>query len=316
MLTAAELRNGLSACVDAAGLYTDAVAMAPFLAERRGIVKGEALAVVLPSCCEQVVALVHYARQQGLCLVPQGGNTSLVGAACPQDKTRHVVIASKRLNTIEQIDEDNAIVIAESGCTLAEVQRRLASSGLFFPISLAAAEWCQLGGMVATNAGGLRVLRYGMMRENIRGLEVVLADGRVLNTLTLCSKDNRGYPLTQLFCGSEGTLGFVTKVGLTLHPRPPPTRCAFVIVTDIVQAWAFYRYIRQHAYRGLYACEYMAADVMALVASYAGLSLSWLKKGYDYLLIELEESMLSGRNAVLSAAVAQGYACGYGSGTR
>ncbi|MBC6444000.1 MAG: FAD-binding oxidoreductase [Alphaproteobacteria bacterium GM202ARS2] len=270
MAKRADTLKALRACVGGDGLYHTDESMAPFMRERRGMMVGRALAVVMPRTVEQVVALVMCAGKENLKLVPQGGNTSLVGGACPQDADTHVLVASGAMRTIQAIDEDNATLIAEAGCTLAQVHRAMAGSKLFFPMQLASAEHCQLGGMVASNAGGLSVARYGMMAEWVRGVEVVLADGRILNTLSLCCKDNSGYALTRLMCGSEGTLGMITKVALRLVGRPPPlTRVCFAVKT-VQEAQALAGFLRQHGGDSLYACEYMAEAVIDTVVAYRG----------------------------------------------
>ena len=279
--------QALRACVGSDAVCHEEQEIAPFMREKRGMMQGRALAVVLPRTTEDVVALVACARERGLKLVPQGGNTSLVGGACPQDKDTHVLVASVRMNTIHEIDEDNATLIADAGCTLADVQKVMGESWLYFPVQLASAEQCQLGGMVATNAGGLSVTRYGMMAEWVRGVEVVLADGRVLDTLSLCCKDNSGYALSRLMCGSEGTLGFITKVALRLVGRPPPLKRVCFPVRDIAAAQEVAGFLYRHAGEQLYACEYMDSEVVDVVVAYSGGGPSSIPHGKGCVLVAL-----------------------------
>jgi FAD/FMN-containing dehydrogenase len=152
--------------------------------------------------------------------VPQGGNTGLCGGSVPTGRGREIVLSLGRMRRIRSLDALNDTVTVEAGCVLAEVQRAAAEAGRLFPVSLAAEGSCQIGGNLSTNAGGVNVLRYGSARDQVLGLEVVLADGRVWNGLRGLRKDNTGYDLKQLFLGAEGTLGIITAAVLRLHPKP------------------------------------------------------------------------------------------------
>jgi FAD/FMN-containing dehydrogenase len=178
----------------------------------------------------------------GLCnerrvgVVPQGGNTSYCGGATPDESGQQIVLALKRLNRIRQVDPLNYSLTAEAGCILADVQRAADEAERFFPLSLGSEGTCQIGGNLSTNAGGTAVLRYGMMRDLVLGLEVVLADGRVLSTLSPLRKDNTGYDIRSLFLGAEGTLGVITAATLKLFPKIRSAATAFVAVADVACA--------------------------------------------------------------------------------
>lgn len=182
--------------------------------------RGRARMVVRPGSTEEVAAVVRACATQGVSIVPQGGNTGLVGASVPDDSGTQVVLYLGRLNRVREIDAANLTMTVEAGCLLQAVQDAAVEKGLLFPLSLAAEGSCTIGGNLATNAGGTQVVRYGNARELCLGLEVVTADGEVWNGLSGLRKDNTGYDLRDLFIGSEGTLGVITAATLKLYPQP------------------------------------------------------------------------------------------------
>ncbi len=214
---AAQLRS----IVGANGYLDDPSDLAGYVTEWRGHFQGSTPCVLLPSTTDQVVAIVRLCAGHRIGIVPQGGNTGLVGGSIPHSSPARpqVVLSTRRLNAIRQMDAANFSLTAESGCVLATVQEAAAEAGRLFPLSLAAEGSCQLGGNISTNAGGTAVLRFGTMRDLVLGLEVVLADGRVLDGLRSLRKDNTGYDLKQLFIGAEGTLGVITAATCKLFPQ-------------------------------------------------------------------------------------------------
>ena len=165
--------------------------------------------------------------------MPHGGNTGYCGGATPDESGRQLVLSLQRLQRIRSIDPLNYSLVAEAGCVLASVQRAADEAERFFPLSLGSEGSCQIGGNLSTNAGGTSVLRYGMMRDLVLGLEVVLADGRVLSSLSALRKDNTGYDIKALFLGAEGTLGIITAASLKLFPRIRASATAFAGVPDV-----------------------------------------------------------------------------------
>lgn len=210
------------------GFSQDAAEMAPHLVEWRGKYEGHSPLLLKPAAAAEVSALLRICHETGTHVVPQGGNTGLVGGQIPFHG--EVVLSTKRLNRIRAIDAQGMTLIAEAGVTLAEIQRAADAAGLFFPLSMASEGSCSIGGNVSTNAGGTHVIRYGMTRSLVLGLEVVLADGTLLDMLRLLPKDNSGYDLKQNFIGAEGTLGIVTAVALKLFPKPKSRAVAFAAV--------------------------------------------------------------------------------------
>jgi len=209
---------------------------APYLTDQRSLYHGRARAVALPGSVDEVVRLLSYCNERRIAVVPQGGNTGYCGGATPDPSGRELVIAMRRLNRVREVSPANASIVAEAGCTLAALQDAARAADRYFPLSLGSEGSCQIGGNLATNAGGVHVLRYGTMRDLMLGLEVVLADGRVLSSLGGLRKDNRGYALDHMFVGAEGTLGIITAACLKLFPAPHSTSTALIAVTGLDRA--------------------------------------------------------------------------------
>jgi FAD/FMN-containing dehydrogenase len=192
--------------------------LSAFVVDTWGRYRGEAALVVRPASTQQIADVVRTAARYGVPIVPQGGNTGLVAGGIPGPSGREVVLSLSRMNRIRAVEPLGEFVIAEAGVILADLQKAAERVDRFFPLSLGAEGSCQIGGNIATNAGGLNVLRYGMTRDLVLGLEVVLPDGTIWNGLRSVRKDNTGYDLKQLFIGSEGTLGIITAASLKLAP--------------------------------------------------------------------------------------------------
>ena len=208
----------LKQAVGAKGFSDDPAEIAPYLEEWRGKYDGHTPLLLKPASTAEVSAILSICHETGTAVVPQGGNTGLVGAQLPLHG--EVLLSLKRLNKVRSVDATGMNMIAEAGVTLAAAQDAAGGAGLLFPLTLASEGSCTIGGNISTNAGGNHVLRYGMMRALVTGLEVVLADGRVLPMLRSLFKDNTGYDLKQIFIGAEGTLGVITAAALRLFPRP------------------------------------------------------------------------------------------------
>ncbi|MBS0387259.1 MAG: FAD-binding oxidoreductase, partial [Proteobacteria bacterium] len=220
-----------------AGVLVDAAAdAAPFLVDHRRLYQGRALAVALPRSTAEVALLLTWCHERRIGVVPQGGNTSYCGGATPDESGTQLVVGLRRMQRVREIDAANFSMTVESGCTLAAVHQAAAEAGRFFPLELGSAGSCQIGGNLATNAGGLNVLRFGMARALTLGVEAVLADGRVYTHLRALHKDNTGYDLTGLLVGSEGTLGIITAATLKLWPQVRSTATAFAAVPDVAAA--------------------------------------------------------------------------------
>jgi len=212
------LREDLVRIVGETGVLSETQDVAPFVSDVRGHYTGSALCVVRPRSVDEVAAVVALCAEHSVPVQPQGGNTSLCGGSIPLGEARGVIISLSRMRRIREIDTANNSITVEAGCVLADVQRAAVDAGRFYPVSLGAEGSCQIGGNIATNAGGTGVLRYGNTRENVLGLEVVLPNAAIWNGLRGLRKDNTGFDLKHLFIGSEGLLGIVTAATLRLHP--------------------------------------------------------------------------------------------------
>ena len=211
-------------------------AKAPFLEDWRGRYQGSAQAVVLPRSTEDVVQIVRCCQRAGVPMVPQGGNTGLCGGATPDPSGQAVVIAMTQLNRIRSVDAINFSITADAGVTLDTLKTAAESVNRLYPLTLGAGHLSTLGGTLATNAGGLQVLRYGMTRDLCLGLEVVLPDGSLWSKLSPLRKDNTGYDLKQLFIGAEGTLGLITAATMKLMPLPAARALIWLDLADAAQA--------------------------------------------------------------------------------
>ncbi len=212
---------------------------AAHLSEPRGLFQGAALAVVRPGSTAEVAAVLAACDRTGTPVVPQGGNTGLVGGQTPFEHGREILLSLTRLTRVRNLDPTSNTITVEAGVTLAQVQAEADRVDRLFPLSLASEGSCTIGGNLATNAGGTAVLAYGNARDLVLGLEVVLADGRVLAGLGKLRKDNTGYDLKHLFMGQEGTLGIITAATLKLFPKPRARETAFVGLASPAAALAF-----------------------------------------------------------------------------
>ena len=216
----------------------------PYLVEARGLYRGSTRLVVRPASTAEVAAVVRICAEAGLAVVPQGGNTGLVGGGVPPADRDNIVLALGRMNRVRAIDPNNFTMTVEAGCILADLHQAAAEVDRLFPLSLGAEGSCQIGGNLSTNAGGIAVLRYGNTRELTLGVEVVLPDGRVWDGLRGLRKDNTGYDLKQLFIGGEGTLGIITAATIKLFPKPREIETAFVALARIEDAMALFAHAR------------------------------------------------------------------------
>jgi FAD/FMN-containing dehydrogenase len=229
---------------------------------------GHALAVLRPGSTAEVAAVVRACTAAGTAIVPQGGNTGLVGGGVPDTSGRQVLLSLQRLNRIRAIDTANLTLTAEAGCVLQVLQQAAAAQGLLLPLSLAAEGSCTIGGNLATNAGGTQVLRWGNARDLCLGLEVVTAGGEVWDGLTGLRKDNTGYDLRHLFIGSEGTLGVITAATLKLAPQPAAVCTALAACDSLDQAVALLNLARSRLGAGLTGFEIMGRFALQLVAQH------------------------------------------------
>jgi len=215
---------------------------------------GRSQCILKPSTTEEVSKVLKYAHERGIAVVPQGGNTGLVGGSVPVHD--EVVLSLLRMQNVEALDMSSGIVTVQAGCVLETLDNYLAEHGYMVPLDLGAKGTCTIGGNAATNAGGLRYLRYGSLRGNILGIEAVLADGTVVDSLSALRKDNTGYALPQLFIGSEGTLGVITRLTILVPMRPQSMNVAFLGCEDFEKVQQTFRLARRHLGEVLSAVEF------------------------------------------------------------
>ncbi|RKP02613.1 hypothetical protein CXG81DRAFT_10589 [Caulochytrium protostelioides] len=225
--------------------------------------RGQSQLVLKPSTTAQVSQVLAYCHAENLAVVPQGGNTGLVGGSVPVFD--EIVLSTGRLNAIRHFDDVSGIVVAEAGVVLESLDNYVGERGFMCPLDLGAKGSCHIGGNVATNAGGLRVLRYGSLHGSVLGLEVVLADGTVVDMLRTLRKDNTGYDLKQLFIGSEGSLGVITAVSLLTPPRLPSTQVGIFAVSTFEDVQRLFIAARRHVGEILSAFEFWDRTSQQLV---------------------------------------------------
>jgi FAD/FMN-containing dehydrogenase len=229
---------------------------------------GKALAVARPASTAEVAAVVKACASAGVSIVPQGGNTGMVGGSQPDESGQQVVLSLQRMKAVRGIDKGNLTVTVEAGCILQVLQETAAAAGYLFPLSLAAEGSCTIGGNLGTNAGGTQVVRYGNTRDLCLGLEVVTPQGEVWNGLSGLRKDNTGYDLRDLFIGSEGTLGIITAATMKLYPLPAASLTAWAAVPSLDHAVTLLGMAHKHLGSGLTGFEVMGQFALSLVAKH------------------------------------------------
>jgi FAD/FMN-containing dehydrogenase len=273
----------------------------PYLVEARRLYRGATQLVVRPASTAEVAAVVGVCAAAKLAIVPQGGNTGLVGGSVPPTDRDNIVLALGRMNRIRTIDTNNFTMTVEAGCILADLQRAAAEADRLFPLSLGAEGSCQIGGNISTNAGGIAVLRYGNTRELTLGVEAVLADGSVWDGLRGLRKDNTGYDLKQLFIGGEGTLGIVTAATVKLFPKPREIETALLGLGRIADAMALFARARAATADQLTAFELIPRAGLDLALEHVPGTIDPLAAHHPwYVLVEMSSSQdRSGIRALL-----------------
>lgn len=259
------LIDELKTIVGPKGWTTDPVDLEAHLTEWRGQVKGATPIVVSPASTEEVAAIVRCCAAHDVAIVPQGGNTGMCAGAVPDTSGTQVVLLLGRMNKIRDIDTVNFSMEVEAGCILENIRNAAKEVNRYFALSLSAEGSCQIGGNLSTNAGGINVLRYGTARAQVLGLEVVLADGTIIDGLRSLRKDTAGYDLKHLFIGSEGTLGIITAATLKLAPEPGETNTALLALESSANAVTLLTHLRSALPAGVEAFELISDFVFGLV---------------------------------------------------
>ena len=306
-----DIEARLRAALDEPGLYlTEPDEVAPYGVDWTRKFSGRPALVARPNSVAQVATLLRTCDAHGIALVPQGGNTGLVGGSVPRDG--EVVLSLARLNAIEEFDSASGTVRVQAGVVLETLHRFLAEREQVFPVDLGARGSCQLGGMAATNAGGVKVIRYGHVRDQIRGIEAVLADGTVVSGLNKLRKNNTGLDLKQLFIGSEGILGVITRLVLQAHPRPAARHTALFGVESAAAAIGLLEALRR-GLPGLSSLEMIRREAIELLCRHDAGARRPFATNYPLLvLVEAETGAGAGERdgflAALAAALEAGHA--------
>ncbi len=297
------LLKQLKDIVGPSGWKSAARDLEPHLTDWRGDFTGKTAILVAPASTEDVSQIVKACAAAGVAIVPQGGNTGLCGGAVPDESGEQVLLSLARMNRIRAVDPENFSMDVEAGCVLSNVQEAAAAVERIFPLSLGAEGSCQIGGNLATNAGGVNVIRYGTARALVLGLEVVLADGSVLNSMRSLRKDTAGYDLKQLFIGSEGTLGIITAASLQLFPDPGEMSTALVAIRDSGDGVRLLAELRRTLADRIEAFELVSGRVFELVEKHIPDSKLPFDDAYEwYVLIE---AATQGNPAELEDALAE-----------
>jgi FAD/FMN-containing dehydrogenase len=291
----------LAAIVGPAHVVVDPQMLESHLVEPRGLYHGRALALVRPGSTEEIARLLAHCNAARIPVVPQGGNTGLVGGQIPDESGVEIILSLQRMNKVREVDAENNSMVVEAGVTLAAAQVAAERADRLFPLSLGSEGTCTIGGNLSTNAGGVGVIAYGNARDLTLGLEVVLANGSVVSGLGKLRKDNTGYDLKNLFIGAEGTLGVIAAASLKLFPRPRTRATAFVGVRNPAAALKLLAFTRQFAGGGLTGFELLPRIGLEFVLRHAPGSRDPLGSSHAwYVLMELSSQLDAGLEETLA----------------
>ncbi|NPD67092.1 FAD-binding oxidoreductase [Lichenicola cladoniae] len=302
----------LRARLGSGGMLTDPTDTEPYCSDWRGLYHGRTPAVLRPADTEAVAACVRACAEAGAGIVPMGGNTSMVGGAAVSENGHELVLSLSRMNRIRAIDPVDMTMTVEAGVTLKAAQDAAREAGCLLPLSISSEGSAQIGGVLATNAGGNNTVRYGNARELVLGLEAVMPDGTVFEGLRRLRKDNTGYALRQLLVGSEGTLGIITAAVLQLSPRPRQVEVALCAVASPEAALALFTAFRSADPSAIQAFEYMSGTGMGLVNRLIpDAALPLAEPAPHYVLVELasardDDSLRTLLESVLGEALEEG----------
>ncbi len=306
-MPSSELLARFAAIVGEKYAITDPAEQEAFLVEMRGLYHGRTPMVLRPGTTAEVAAILKLTNETGTPIVPQGGNTGLVGGQVPHENGGEILLSLTRLDRIREVDAGCNTMTCEAGVVLATAQAAAEAAGRLFPLSLGAEGSCTIGGNLSTNAGGTGALAYGVARDLALGLEVVLADGRVWNGLNKLKKDNTGYDLKNLFIGAEGTLGIITAAVLKLFPRPRAVETAIAGVPSPAAALALFKLARECAGDSITGFELMPRIGFDFIAEHMPATRAPLTSPHPwYVLIELSSQATEGLPETMQELLAAG----------
>ena len=294
---------GLQNIVGARHVLTDPTLFAGALVEPRGLYHGKALALVRPGATKEVADVACLCNEARIGMVPQGGDTGLVGGQIPDKSGEEIIVSTQRLRAIREVDLDADVMICEAGVTLAEAQGAALAADRLFPLSLASEGTCTVGGNISTNAGGVNVIAYGNTRDLVTGVEAVLADGRIVNALSKLRKDNTGYDVKGLFIGAEGTLGIVTAASLKLFANPRAQATAFVGLKSPEDALKLLRIARERLGAAITSFELIGRNAYDIALRHGGARAPLVGEHDWHILIEASSQAPSGLEEAFAGAL-------------
>ena len=280
----------------------------PYLQDWEKKYSGKSPIILKPDSTKKLSQLMLVCNEYGIGVVPQGGNTGLVGGGIPSNSGFEIIVSMEKMNKVIDIDPENYTITLEAGCILFDVQEAAKDADRMFPLSLASEGSCQIGGNLSTNAGGTAVLKYGNMKDLVLGIEVVMPDGSIINQLKRLRKDNTGYDIKQLFLGSEGTLGIITKAVLKLFPLSLQKSTSIVATSDLSATINLFSRLRQLSGDSLTAVEYMDRACLDLLIEKKGVDDLFKTKYKHYVLIEYSSSSVDQRlSSLMETSLSQAF---------
>ena len=271
-----------------------------YSADWRGRFSKISLGVIFPISTSEVSKIVKFANKHNLKLIPQGGNTGLVGGTAPSENKKEIILNLERMNKILEIDEENQSIELEAGVIIENINSKLENKDFIFPLNMSSIGSSQVGGAIATNAGGMNVVRYGSMRNNILALEIVLSSGEILSLGSNLIKDNTGYNLKDIFCGSEGTLGVITKARIKIYPKPIDYLTCFISMNSIENVMDIFKYVSRNFTDKIERIEFISDLSFELCLKHKLLNKRFFQKKTEYYLlikfIYFNESKLNSEN--------------------
>ncbi len=275
----------ISKIISEKNIISDEYELCKYNKDWRGFYNFKSICLLFPQNNKEIKKILILCNKENIKIVPQGGNTSLTGSSVPSKNNYEIILNFTKMNKIIKIDKLNELIEVEAGATLDSVKKYAEKHNFYFPISLASLGSCQIGGNIATNAGGINALKYGSMNDNIRGLEVILANGIEISSMSPMKKNNTGYNLKNLFCGSEGTLGIITKALLRVYPKPEDNFHCFFGLKNINKTVELYKKIKYLFNDKLESAEIIPNIAIEQTIKHGFLRKPFFKKRYNYYLL-------------------------------
>jgi len=273
-----DIINGLSSIISKKKIIINDKELSKYNIDWRGFYNFKSICVIFPKSAKEISKILNFCFKNNIKVVPQSGNTSLTGASVPSKNNYEIIIKLNKMNKILSIDKVNMLVEVESGATLDNLKKFVEKNNFYFPLSLSSSGSCLIGGNIATNAGGINTLKYGTIRDSIQGLEVILANGSKIENMSSMKKNNTGYDIKNIFCGSEGTLGIITKALIKIYPKPKDYFHCFLGFNSIKQTIEFFKNIKLIFFENLESAEIIPNIAFEMTIKHGLLNKHFFKK--------------------------------------